>query len=110
MGGNHRSSQFFRHFFDFSIEYSAHALGNVFVLEKPFSEESSKLEEVIGCYLNYELYSKSESMENSSYLEICREYSEILQKNAGSVVKLEPVHKLVNLVIDCSYIFNSFTC
>ena len=110
MGGNHRSSQFFRHFFDFSIEYSAHALGNVFVLEKPFSEESSKLEEVIGCYLNYELYSKSESVENSSYLQSCREYSEILQTNDGLVVKLESVHKSVNLVIDCSYIFISFTC
>ena len=110
MGGNHRSSQFFRHFFDFSIEYSAHALGYVFVLEKPFSEESSKLEEVIGCYLNYDLHSKSESMDNSSYLQSCREYSEILQTNDGLVVKLEPVHKSVNLFIDCSHIFISFTC
>jgi hypothetical protein len=110
MGGNHRSSQFLRHFFDFSIEYSAHALGYVFVLEKPFSEESSKLEEVIGCYLNYDLHSKSESMDNSSYLQICREYSEILQTNDGLVVKLEPVHKSVNLFIDCSHIFISFTC
>jgi len=110
MGGNHRSSQFFRHFFDFSIEYSAHARGYVFVLEKPFSEESSKLEEVIGCYLIYDLHSKSESVENSSYLQSCREYSEILQTNDGLVVKLESVHKSVNLVIDCSYIFISFTC
>jgi len=49
-------------------------------------------------------------MDNSSYLQICREYSEILQTNDGLVVKLESVHKLVNLVIDCSYIFISFTC
>ena len=110
MGGNHRSSQFFRHFFDFSIEYSAHALGYVFVLEKPFSSESSNLDDVVGCYLNYDLHSKSESMDNSSYLQICREYSEILQTNDGLVVKLESVHKSVNLVIDCSYIFISFTC
>ena len=110
MDGNHRSSQFLRHFFDFSIEHSEDAQGYVFVLEKPFSSESSNLDDVVGCYLNYDLHSKSESMDNSSYLQICREYSEILQTNAGSVVKLEPVHKLVNLVIDCSYIFISFTC
>jgi len=99
-----------RHFFDFSIEHSEDAQGYVFVWEKPFSSESSNLDDVVGCYLIYDLHSKSESMDNSSYLQICREYSEILQTNDGLVVKLESVHKLVNLVIDCSYIFISFTC
>ena len=110
MDGNHRSSQFLRHFFDFSIEHSEDAQGYVFVWEKPFSSESSNLDDVVGCYLIYDLHSKSESMDNSSYLQICREYSEILQTNDGLVVKLEPVHKSVNLFIDCSHIFISFTC
>ena len=91
--GNHRCTTLLRHMFDFSFETFGPAKTDVFVLNKPFNRNSSKLEELIKFELNFELYSKPKEVENERYLELCRQKSLVLQKNAGMVVRHEKAHE-----------------
>jgi hypothetical protein len=87
MDGNHRTTHLMIDFFGFKVEKETKTFRPTFC-----ASNVAKIDYVKKYSFIYELYSKVEEVDDFSYLDCCRMYSEQIQDNASNVIPREKVH------------------